>query len=239
MSHGSQRAFMESCRAAFPEYFRHVSILDIGSGDINGSARSLFEAGSYIGVDVVPGPGVDVVASGHEIHLGLGTVRLALSCECMEHNPYWRETMANMVAHLDDEGMIIVTCAGPGRPEHGTQRSQPSYSLATELSWDYYKNLSETDLAEALLHSPRKLEFRTYYRRSESDVYLVGFVESAHSNVLKRLRAFEPQWKSDKSAIMRSFHVAAGVLESYCFVSPYMLRRCLDMLQRVYATVTR
>jgi hypothetical protein len=239
MSHGSQRAFIESCAAAFPEYFTHANVLDIGSGDINGSTRNLFEGGNYTGVDVVAGPGVDVVASGHEIDLGLGTFRLTLSCECMEHNPYWRETIGTMVAHLDDEGMIVITCAGPGRPEHGTQRSQPLYSLATELSWDYYKNLSEKDLAEALLRSPRKLEFRTYYRRSESDVYLVGFVGSARSDVLKRLRAFEPQWKSDKSAIMRSFHVAAGVLESYCSVSPYVLRRCLDMLQRVYTTVIR
>ena len=38
-------------------------IVDLGAMNVNGSYRQLFPGGDYFGVDLEPGPGVDVVLS--------------------------------------------------------------------------------------------------------------------------------------------------------------------------------
>ena len=45
-------------------FFRSGRTLEVGSLDINGSIRGLFEGGVYIGLDVALGPGVDVLQLG-------------------------------------------------------------------------------------------------------------------------------------------------------------------------------
>jgi hypothetical protein len=44
---------------------------------------------------LVEGPGVDIVASGHEVNLASDSFAVTISAECFEHNPLWRETFAN------------------------------------------------------------------------------------------------------------------------------------------------
>ena len=234
MSHHSQNVFLQSCAVAFPEYFNSTAVLEMGSADINGSTRHLFHGGKYVGVDLVPSLGVDVVGIGHEVRLGIGTFDVALSCECFEHNPYWRETLVNMLLHLKPNGMFIITCAAPGRPEHGTRRSQPSYSLSTQLSWSYYRNVSEQEIVRVLHDVPRKNAFRSFYRRSEADLYLIGVVDPVPMEVPDRLAQFTPRWKSDKSLAERAFLTISGILESHCYVSPYVICRCHRALARIY-----
>ena len=44
-------------------------------------------------------------------------------------------------------GLVVMTCASQGRPEHGTRRSDEcSAPLAVQVGWqDYYKNLTSDD----------------------------------------------------------------------------------------------
>ena len=42
-------------------------ILDIGSYDVNGTLKPIFEKGNYIGLDMEAGPNVDVVSDAHNI----------------------------------------------------------------------------------------------------------------------------------------------------------------------------
>ena len=61
-------------------------------------------------------------------------------------NPYWDETFRNMVRLCRPGGLVVMTCATNGRPEHGTSRTDPSLSpLTVELAWNYYRNLREKD----------------------------------------------------------------------------------------------
>ena len=66
MSHYTQRQFVEWVKAAFPDSFKGKRVLEVGSLDINGSVRGYFQDCEYIGLDVGPGPGVDVVCGGQE-----------------------------------------------------------------------------------------------------------------------------------------------------------------------------
>jgi hypothetical protein len=47
-------------------------VLEVGSHDVYGTIRSCFgSVGDYVGIDLSPGPGVDLVLSAHELSLEL------------------------------------------------------------------------------------------------------------------------------------------------------------------------
>jgi SAM-dependent methyltransferase len=146
MAHSSQLQFVEIVSRAFPEHFEGSRVLEVGSLDINGSIRPLFHDCDYIGLDVAPGPAVDVVCQGQEYDAPSFSFDVVVSCEAMEHNPHWVKTFENMFRLCRPGGLVLMTCATTGRPEHGTTRTEPQSSpLTVSLGWTYYKNLTEKD----------------------------------------------------------------------------------------------
>jgi SAM-dependent methyltransferase len=147
MAHPEQRVFFELTKQRFPQYFTGVSVLEIGSLNINGTVRDFYNTDRYLGVDVSDGPGVDMVAQGQNLAFPDNSFDVAVSAECFEHNPHWLETFVNM--HRIATKFVIFTCATDGRPEHGTTRTTPEDSPFT-LDWDYYRNLTELDFTSNL-----------------------------------------------------------------------------------------
>jgi len=132
MSHREQQAFLELVAWANKDLVAGAKVVEIGSYDVNGSMRDLFAAaGSYIGVDLTPGPGVDLVGYGHEVDLPDGSVDITLSRDCLEHDPYWEKTFANMLRMTRPGGVVAFTCAGRGFPEYCTQVTEPTDSPGT------------------------------------------------------------------------------------------------------------
>ena len=171
--HWEQTQFIRSVQQFFPSYFTQVSVLEIGSYDVNGSVRSLFDATKYVGVDLVPGPCVDVVCSGHEFRSD-DRFDVAISTECFEHNPFYAETFLNMARRVRPGGIVLFTCAGEGRPEHGTRRCDPSSSPGTlKLAPDYYHNLTEAHFASLDLTAWFS-EYRFYRNEVSHDLYFLG-----------------------------------------------------------------
>lgn len=152
MAHEAQQNYLKGVKQLFPLRFKNVSVVDIGSLDINGNNRYLFEDSEYIGVDVAAGKNVDVVSKGHEYHPEK-QFDVVLSTECLEHDKYYRETLLNMLTLLKPGGILILTFATTGRPEHGTRRTTPQDAplLQGIDGWeDYYKNLTLKDLMEVI-----------------------------------------------------------------------------------------
>ena len=156
MSHPEQRQFLARVKQEQPEFFHGQRVLEIGSLNINGTARDFFTDCDYTGVDLGPGDGVDVVGLGHEVAFDK-PFDVALSCECFEHNPHWAATFLNMYKQVRAGGLIIVTCATVGRAEHGTARTSPQD--APLVPWDYYRNLVREDFYD---HFDIKAMFSTY-----------------------------------------------------------------------------
>jgi SAM-dependent methyltransferase len=149
VAHRQQFEFVATVKAKYPQNFALCRVLEVGSLDINGSVRSLFQGCQYIGLDVGQGRGVDIVCSGHEYDAPDHSYETVISCECFEHNPHWIETFANMHRLTRKGGLVVMTCATTGRPEHGTTRTTPKDSpLTVALQWDYYQNLTEQDFVE-------------------------------------------------------------------------------------------
>lgn len=96
-------------------------VVEIGSRDINGSIRSLFadDALVYVGLDLYPGPGVDWVGDARDYGDGqTGFAECVVCCEVLEHSPTWPGLMRHAASWLAPGGVLIVTCAAPGRREH-------------------------------------------------------------------------------------------------------------------------
>lgn len=142
MSHSEQRQFFEWVKAQYPMFFNNVSVLEVGSLDVNGSVRDLFSATRYVGVDVGEGVGVDVVCRGENLWYDAGEFDVCVSAECFEHNSEWLASFENMVRIAGR--FVVFTCATDGRAEHGTSGCHPGASPLTAGS-DYYRNLGELD----------------------------------------------------------------------------------------------
>lgn len=171
MAHEQQRIFLSRVKKEHPEAFVDVDVLEVGSLDINGTVRDFFTANRYIGVDVGPGPGVDVVEHGENLTYPDDTFDTAISAECFEHNPKWAETFENM--HRMAKTYVIFTCASDGRPEHGTRRSDRGSSPFT-ADWDYYRNLNQQDFEQMFDIEDMFSEHMFEYNPASCDLYFFG-----------------------------------------------------------------
>lgn len=168
MAHAEQMQFVAHVKSAFPEHFEGKNVLEIGSMNINGSVRQFFEDCDYLGVDVAPGPDVDIVGIAHEVSLEAESFDVVISCETLEHDMHWEKTIEKALEVLMPGGLLIITCASGNRPEHGTRRRNPQDSGTTQIEgWaDYYRNLERSDL-EAVLRPDT--EFSAYEFSSARD----------------------------------------------------------------------
>jgi len=91
--------------------------LEVGSLDVNGSVRSLFH-GPYVGIDMRPGPGVDIVGTADALPFPDAAFECVVSTEMLEHDPAPWLSMAEMGRVLQPGGALIITTRGNGFGEH-------------------------------------------------------------------------------------------------------------------------
>jgi len=125
-----------------------ANVLEFGSLDINGSVRSLFDElvgqeGTYLGIDVQEGPGVDLVADASAYKSDI-QYDIVVCAEVFEHTSLWSKIIKNAYSLLVPGGMFIATMAGEGRAPHSAIDENPI------RDWEYYKNITNSMLTEAL-----------------------------------------------------------------------------------------
>ncbi len=152
--HAEQCDFIKSTKDLFAPFFSWNRVLEIGSLNVNGSVRQFFDNCSYVGVDVIEGRDVDIVSFAHDLGFADGTFDVVILSESLEHDLYWQKTLGKAVSLLRPGGLMIVTCAGPSRSEHGTRRVCPFESGTSRIAdiavADHYQGLSQEDLSSFL-----------------------------------------------------------------------------------------
>ena len=98
-------------------------ILEVGSYDVNGSIRRIWETWEpteYVGVDIISGPGVDIVCSSDDIVTKFGENRfdIVVSTEMLEHARNWRVAISNIKRICKCGGVILITTRSFGGPYH-------------------------------------------------------------------------------------------------------------------------
>lgn len=174
MSHYSQRQFFRRVRRRFPQFFDGVSVVDLGSLYINGDCRQFFTNYTYVGVDVGPGYNVDVVSLAHE-YKPEKQFDVVVSAEMLEHDPYYKQSLLNMVELVRPGGLVAFSCASMNRPEHGTANASPWVNpLGSKEFNNYYKNLREEDIREVLDCDKIFSEYEISYSPYKWDLYFWG-----------------------------------------------------------------
>lgn len=133
--HPEVATFLEQTRDLVP--WDDALVLEVGAQDVNGPTRLLVpgEPRAWVGVDLVPGPGVDFVGDAAVILPEMvGLFDVAVSTEVLEHADNWQSIVAAMCDRLFDGGFLVITCAAPGRPPHGASGG--------EVADEWYENVS-------------------------------------------------------------------------------------------------
>jgi SAM-dependent methyltransferase len=176
--HDAARNFTLYVKFLFPQLFKDKVVLDVGSGDINGNNRYLFNDCEYHGNDVIAAPNVTIVSKTAALPFEDNMFDVIISTECFEHDPEYAQSFQKIVHMLKDGGLFVFTCASTGRAEHGTRRTSPTESYGTigglaEMS-DYYKNLTFRDLNESVNVRDIFNECMCYYNKNDGDLYFWG-----------------------------------------------------------------
>jgi len=194
MAHKEQKNYLDKIKLKFPEAFKNRKVLDIGSFDVNGNEKPWFDDCDFIGLDIGPGKGVDVVCPANEYDAPDESFDTIISCECWEHNPFYKESLQNAVRMLKSGGYFIFTCATTGRPIHGTvtqdkidrEKNVTSQGNSTDNwitmpnvfreDWDseYYKNITEEDVRECIDIDEIFSSYEFEVEANHSDLYFWG-----------------------------------------------------------------
>ncbi len=136
-------------------------VIDIGSYDVNGSLRSLFSRGSYIGVDRVAGPNVDVVMPS-DYQIPVRGADLVVSSSCLQYvrNPF--KLVAEGFRCLKNGG-FAVWCA-PRHEGDGLLGLPDELSPNGDSSFDCWRFLVD-GMAELLLSSGFEILDVHYYNQ--------------------------------------------------------------------------
>ena len=172
MAHKEQKEFFLKVRDKFPDKFKNCWVVDIGSLDINGNNKYLFqEHFEYVGVDVGKGKNVNVGSLGHEFKSTF-KYDIVISSETFEHDQYWYKTILNCIDLTESGGLFTFTCASTGRPEHGTRKA--NLCDAPLLETDYYKNLTEDDVRNIINPDDLFSEYAFEVNNESHDLYFWG-----------------------------------------------------------------
>jgi len=90
--------------------------LDIGSLDVNGTLKDLFD--DYLGMDMRDGKNVDVIANSHDIPFEDSSFDIVTCVEMLEHDDNPFQTMKEIHRVLRDGGWAIIAASGINFPKH-------------------------------------------------------------------------------------------------------------------------
>lgn len=141
------------------------SVVEFGSRNINGSCRQLFPGVEYCGLDIFPGPGVDVVADASTWQPDR-EYDLAVSTEVFEHTSSWGDIIVTAFKALRSGGLFVVTAAGPHRAPHSAVHGGP-------VGTEYYQNIELGQLTEALVAAGFEARDAEWHP-ARGDVYATG-----------------------------------------------------------------
>jgi len=100
-----------------------VTILEVGSRNINGSLRSYVEShkpARYVGTDIEHGRGVDVICDAVDSveQFGPESFDVVICTSMLEHAKDWKATVSNLKRILKPGGILLLTTQSPGFSYH-------------------------------------------------------------------------------------------------------------------------
>lgn len=141
-------------------------VLDFGGRNVNGSIRELLPKAQWTGLDIIDGPGVDIVRDGTlDWPSHFPKFDIIVTTEMFEHVEDWRGAIRTCAQALNsfDVQTIFITCASTGRRPHGASGE-----------WDpppgeWYQNVAPDEMERQL--SKFFAHYEVTYNPMPGDVY--------------------------------------------------------------------
>ena len=130
-------AELKKIRAREPE---RLFVLELGSRDVNGSARGAIQVTRWHGVDREPGPGVDEVANAETYDAPEFEPDVVVCTEVLEHAERADLVFLHAVAALRPGGTLLVTAACDPRAPHSAVDGGPL------RAGEHYRNVTPEQL---------------------------------------------------------------------------------------------
>jgi len=139
-------------------------VIEVGAYDVNGSLRPVlmrWKPAEYIGVDIVAGPGVDVICPAEALRdrFSEASFDVVLSTEMLEHVLDWRQTVNNLKSLCKPGGLLLITTRSIGIAYHGFPYDFWRFQLSDfeEIFSDFtIENLEEDKLAPGVFLKARR-----------------------------------------------------------------------------------
>jgi ubiquinone/menaquinone biosynthesis C-methylase UbiE len=94
---------------------KNAVVVDFGSYDINGTLKPIFEKHTYIGIDMCPGPNVDIVCKNESTPFKDESADIITSSSCFEHDEFYWITFLEMCRLIKTGGYIYIQAPSNGR----------------------------------------------------------------------------------------------------------------------------
>lgn len=118
-------------------------VYEVGSANWNGQAKDVCIGWRrWLGFDIVDTDGVDVVGDAVKVLPAFPLCDVMVSTEVLEHVADWRELVAAMCRQIRNDGWLVLTCAGTGRPVHSAD------GAAHLKPGEHYANVSLAEVRE-------------------------------------------------------------------------------------------
>jgi len=170
------------------------TVLEVGSADPECWVRNLVVAlrpEQYTGVDVVPGPGVDVLCRAERLldRFAPGSFDMVITTEVLEHVRDWRAVVHNLKTVLRENGVLIATTRSPGFAFHGFPLD--FWRFTPEYICEIFGDLEVADV-EGDTEDPPGVFFRarrprSFAERNLDDYRLYSVVRRRRARTLTRL----------------------------------------------------
>ena len=121
-----------------------MNVLEIGSYNVNGSVRPLFN-GPYTGIDHCEGPGVDAVMEANHLNFVDDTFDVVVSTSQLEHDPYFWETLPEVARVLRPGGYFILCTVSTGFGIH----NEPDYWRFLPDTWPILMKLADCEMIDS------------------------------------------------------------------------------------------
>ena len=105
------------------EEIKDKKVIEVGSRNVNGSVRPLFESympKQYIGVDFSMGPSVDIVCNAEKLSdiFEPNSFDVVISTEMLEHVRNWKKVVSNFKRLVAPGGLLYISSRSRGFPYH-------------------------------------------------------------------------------------------------------------------------
>jgi len=136
---------------------KNHSVVEFGSRDVNGTIRPLLGAAQYVGVDIEPGPNVDIVMDAKRYD---GPADFVLCLETLEHCDGLDDFVDAIVRNVKPKGRALITAATTGRRPHSAIDGEQL------REGEYYENVT----CEALEAAVAKTRGQIHYKEIDTIV---------------------------------------------------------------------